>query len=460
MEVAAATAAENEAKKKWPAAVSRLAAATMFSLSVLFACLAPLVLHHAGDGDEEKLLFSTIAWQLSPLICSYLFTWTTVALSPESWRATFTRSSFMLLLAAVAADMIGPCPCAATLYSAAKSGRALAARRQREGTELTAETTHSLASAFEAHAEVDHRRRPRISGGGAARVSTASFSFTKLFSMEVETVVLIVGAGPAGLATAACLTKLSIPYVIVEREDCSASLWRNRAYDRLKLHLAKEFCELPHMSYPADAPTYIPKDQFVKYLDKYIEDFNIRPRYRTRIESCKYDEGTKFWISMAHNMEESTIVKYMARFLVVASGENSAENIPMIPGQDSFPGETIHSSNYKSGASYSGQKVLVVGCGNSGMEIAYDLASRGANTSIVVRSPVCILFFSHLRNSESMLNHDGLPKKQFPNHWKGANGLYCAGLAKRGLAGIAMDAKNIANDILRTIDSIFGQTKH
>uniref|UniRef100_A0ACD5YN54 Uncharacterized protein n=1 Tax=Avena sativa TaxID=4498 RepID=A0ACD5YN54_AVESA len=55
--------------------------------------------------------------------------------------------------------------------------------------------------------------------------------------------VLIVGAGPAGLATAACLTHLSIPYVIVEREDCSASLWRNRAYDRLKLHLSKEFLD-------------------------------------------------------------------------------------------------------------------------------------------------------------------------------------------------------------------------
>ncbi|TVU26142.1 hypothetical protein EJB05_28678 [Eragrostis curvula] len=390
-------------------------------------------------------------------------------------------------------------------------------------------------------------------GSGLASVSLSSFS------MEDNTMVLIVGAGPAGLATAACLTQLSIPYVIVEREDCSASLWRKRAYDRLKLHLAKEFCELPHMSYPADAPTYIPKDQFVRYLDEYIDHFNIRPKYCTSIESCKYDEGAKCWFSLARNMNTSTIVKYTARFLVVASGENSAENIPIIQGLDSFHGEVIHSSRYKSGATYCGQNVLVVGCGNSGMEIAYDLASHGAHTSIVIRSPVhvmtkelirlgmtlvqylpvnmvdtvlvtmsnfvfgdlsrhgiarpkkgplllksetgrsavidvgtvrlikqgmikvlgsisrikgntvefkdlnessfdAIVFATGyrstaniwLKNGESMLNDDGLPRKIFPNHWKGANGLYCAGLAKRGLAGIAMDAKSIAKDILGT----------
>jgi len=190
---------------------------------------------------------------------------------------------------------------------------------------------------------------------------------------------------------AACLTQLSIPYVTVEREDCSASLWRNRAYDRLKLHLAKEFCELPHMSYPVDAPTYIPKDQFVKYLDDYIECFDIRPKYNTAIESCTYDDGRRCWFGMARDMKMSMVVRYVARFLVVASGENSAENIPVIPGLHGFAGEIIHSSRYKSGATYSGKNVLVVECGNSGMEIAYDLASHGANTSIVVRSPVSLL---------------------------------------------------------------------
>jgi indole-3-pyruvate monooxygenase len=80
------------------------------------------------------------------------------------------------------------------------------------------------------------------------------------------------------------------------------------------------------MSYPADAPTYIPKDQFVKYLDNYIKRFNIQPKYHTAIESSSYDQEGKCWFSMARDMTTSVVVvNYMARYLVVASGENSAE---------------------------------------------------------------------------------------------------------------------------------------
>ncbi|XP_044958934.1 probable indole-3-pyruvate monooxygenase YUCCA11 [Hordeum vulgare subsp. vulgare] len=204
-------------------------------------------------------------------------------------------------------------------------------------------------------------------------------------------VVLIVGAGPARLSIAACLSQLSIPYVILERESCSMSLWRNRAYDRLKLHLAKEFCELPHMSYPVDAPTYIPKALFVKYLDDNVERFNIRPKYHTSVESSTYDNDKKCWSIVAKDMAKCTTIKCTAKFLVVASGENSAENIPTIPGLERFSGEIIHSSSYKSGKSYSGKNVLVVGSGNSGMEIAYDLATHGANTSIVIRSQIHVM---------------------------------------------------------------------
>ena len=61
-----------------------------------------------------------------------------------------------------------------------------------------------------------------------------------------------------------------------------------------------------------------------------------------------------------------------------------------------------------------------------------------------------------IQNGESMLNGNGLPIQKYPNHWKGENGLYCAGLGRRGLCGIAADAKNIANDIISVIGAMSG----
>ncbi|CAN6347829.1 unnamed protein product [Urochloa humidicola] len=203
-----------------------------------------------------------------------------------------------------------------------------------------------------------------------------------------EVLVLIVGAGPAGLAMVACLGQRSIPYLIVEREDYSASLWLHRAYDRVKLHLAKEFCTLPHMPYPDGTPTYVPKKEFVEYLDTYVEHLSIKPRYYISVDSAEYNKGAHRWVVAAHNMAAGTKIHLAARFLIVATGENTMGIVPEIPGIETFPGETLHSSTYRSGGGYTGKRVLVVGCGNSGMEIAYDLAHHGADTSIVVHNPV------------------------------------------------------------------------
>lgn len=84
--------------------------------------------------------------------------------------------------------------------------------------------------------------------------------------------------------------------------------------------------------------------------------------------------------------------EYICRFLVAATGENSEGFLPEIPGLESFNGEVLHSSGYLNGQRFRGKDVLVVGCGNSGMEIAYDLSNHAANTSIVARSPVTVFF--------------------------------------------------------------------
>ncbi|KAF5468339.1 hypothetical protein F2P56_012497 [Juglans regia] len=222
----------------------------------------------------------------------------------------------------------------------------------------------------------------------------------------METVVVIVGAGPSGLATAACLNLHSIPNLILEREDCYASLWHKRTYDRLGLHLAKEFCYLPLKSIPPDAPTFMPKDYFLRYVDAYVSEFNINPLYHRSVESAIYDDVGKKWrIEAKNTMKGSTVEVYTSEFLVVASGENSEGHIPSIPGLDSFPGEILHSQHYKSGSRYKSKDVLVVGCGNSGMEIAYDLSDHGTCTSIVVRSPFHVLTKDLVHRGMSLLNY-------------------------------------------------------
>ncbi|XP_062087295.1 probable indole-3-pyruvate monooxygenase YUCCA10 [Humulus lupulus] len=205
--------------------------------------------------------------------------------------------------------------------------------------------------------------------------------------------VIIVGAGPSGLAVAGSLSRLSIPYIILEREDCFASLWKKYAYDRLHFHLRKQFCELPHMAFPSTFPQYVPKNLFLQYLNDYVSHFQIRPVYRRTVESAIYDEASGKWNVKArlNDLGDKNIEEYSGRFLVVATGETANPFVPEIKGLDGFAGEILHSTQFKSGKEFRNKKVLVVGSGNSGMEIALDLTNHDAKTSVIVRSPIHVV---------------------------------------------------------------------
>ncbi|PQP97155.1 putative indole-3-pyruvate monooxygenase YUCCA10 [Prunus yedoensis var. nudiflora] len=214
--------------------------------------------------------------------------------------------------------------------------------------------------------------------------------------MEQEKAVIIVGAGPSGLAMAGCLSRLAIPYIVLEREDCFASLWKKYSYDRLHLHLQKQFCELPHMPFPPSCPTYVPRNQFIQYLDDYVSRFKISPiLYHRNVESANYDEVSERWVVKAVTNSNTggsgEMEEYFGRFLVVATGETTNPYTPEVQGLNTFAGDVLHSTQFKSGKGFKNKNVLVVGSGNSGMEIALDLANHGAKASIIVRSPIHVL---------------------------------------------------------------------
>ncbi|XP_077225421.1 putative indole-3-pyruvate monooxygenase YUCCA4 [Tasmannia lanceolata] len=196
---------------------------------------------------------------------------------------------------------------------------------------------------------------------------------------------IIVGAGPSGLAVAACLTENGVRSVILERTNCIASLWQNRTYERLKLHLPKQFCELPIMGFPKNFPKYPSKQLFISYMESYAANFSIEPRFGQSVQSAEFDFVIGFWRIRTQEFE------YMSRWLIIATGENAEPVIPKISGIEKFNGPVIHTSVYKSGADFRQQKVLVVGSGNSGMEVSLDLSNHNATPYLVARNTVHVL---------------------------------------------------------------------
>ncbi len=198
----------------------------------------------------------------------------------------------------------------------------------------------------------------------------------------IQSHTIIIGAGPAGLAVAACLQKAGIPFLILEQDYKVGSVW-HRHYDRLHLHTDKGHSALPFFPFPNDYPRYPSRLQVIDYLESYARGFQLNPRFGQKVISARHEDD--IWLLKT----QDTI--YSASNLVVATGNSRVSYIPNWLGKASFRGALIHSSRYKNGEPFRNQRVLVVGFGNSGGEIALDLWEHGAQASIAVRSPVNVI---------------------------------------------------------------------
>ncbi|EAY83286.1 hypothetical protein OsI_38494 [Oryza sativa Indica Group] len=206
---------------------------------------------------------------------------------------------------------------------------------------------------------------------------------------------VIVGAGPSGLATAACLKARGVPSLVLDKDATVAASWRERTYERLRLHLPRGFCELPLAPpFPPGTPPYPTRDQFVAYLDAYARAFAVEPRLGSRVRAASYDAAIGFWrvaaVDEAGGGGAGGETEFLSRWLVVATGENAVAAWPA-EGVGAYRGDVMHTSSYKRGDEFAGKKVLVVGCGNSGMEVSLDLCNNGAATSMVVRDKIHVL---------------------------------------------------------------------
>jgi len=191
---------------------------------------------------------------------------------------------------------------------------------------------------------------------------------------------VVIGAGPAGLAAAAELKHKNREPIVLERADCVGSAWRDRRYDRLRLHTVRWLSGLPGARIPRAYGRWVTRDDFRAYLDQFARANDIRPRFG--VEARRLERRNGGW------RVDTSDGSIDADDVIVATGYSNVPWLPDWATRDSFAGELVHSADYRNATPYVGKDVLVVGAGNSGAEIAVDLVEGGANSVFLsVRTP-------------------------------------------------------------------------
>ena len=199
----------------------------------------------------------------------------------------------------------------------------------------------------------------------------------------METPTLIVGAGPAGLAVAGRLRQAGLEFEVIEKADRVGDAW-HRHYDRLHLHTVKQLSHLPGLDFPEHYPRYVPRKQLADYYTGYADVFSIEPMFGEEAKEI-LPAGGKWLTRTQHGLEISS------DHVVMATGLNRIPQQPSYEGEAGFAGRRVHARDYKDPGPFAGQRVLVVGMGNTGAEIALDLSEAGVDSTISVRGPINIV---------------------------------------------------------------------
>ncbi len=201
--------------------------------------------------------------------------------------------------------------------------------------------------------------------------------------------VLVIGAAQSGLAIAARLNQLGIDTLVVEKWPRIGDSWRNR-YHALALHNSTDINHLPYLDFPPTWPRYIPKDMLANWLEFYAVAMEINCWTGTAFVQGEWNEADTRWTARLKRDDGSERI-VRPRHLVFANGVSSFPLIPDLPGLDDFRGTLIHSEGFSSGAGWEGKHALVLGTGSSANDIALDLHSFGAKTTVIQRGSTTVV---------------------------------------------------------------------
>lgn len=192
--------------------------------------------------------------------------------------------------------------------------------------------------------------------------------------------VAVIGGGQSGLAAAHTLLRRGLRPVVLEASDRAAGSWP-RYYDSLTLFSPARYSSLPGMPFPgADRDRYPHRDEVVAYLAAYADRLDAEIRTSCRVTAVRRTDGS-------FEVELEGGGQLPVRAVVAASGTFGRPHRPALPGLEEFTGQVLHAADYRSPAPFDGRRVVVVGAGNSAVQIAAELA-KTARVTLATCGPV------------------------------------------------------------------------
>ena len=230
--------------------------------------------------------------------------------------------------------------------------------------------------------------------------------------IDEEPTVLIIGAGQSGLNLGARLQSLGLSCLIIDKNERVGDNWRHR-YRTLVTHDPVQYTHMAYMPFPSNWPLFTPKDKLADWFETYASAMELNIWLHSTVNSADFSEETQSWTTEITRADGS-VRKIKPQHVVIATGHAGEPKIPSFPGQETFQGAVYHGSQHKDATfqdNVKGKRVVVVGTGNSGHDIAQNYYENGAKATMLQRSGTYVisaktgLFMLH----EGMYDEHGPP---------------------------------------------------
>ncbi|KAH8703486.1 flavin-binding monooxygenase-like protein [Talaromyces proteolyticus] len=235
---------------------------------------------------------------------------------------------------------------------------------------------------------VDHGGDPTRKNWQERRAAESNFD-------GKEPQVLIIGAGQGGLIAAARLKMLGVETLVIDREDRIGDNWRRR-YRQLVLHDPVWLDHLPYIPFPPTWPIFTPKDKLADFFESYASLLELNVWTKTNLVSSSWDDDKNQWtVTLERQQHDGSKESrtFHPHHVILATGHSGKKNFPSFKGADAFQGDLLcHSSDFPGANPASkGKNAVVVGCCNSGHDIAQDFYEKGYNVTMVQRSSTLVI---------------------------------------------------------------------